>query len=211
MHTPQWFPRDVGHPGRGLDTFSPGGSAPSGCHRVRPRPGRILASIPGRGDPLGPLRHRRLRDQPPPRYAAVDAPLLPPLILLGASVCAAIPHPRIFRLVTARLPRPFGLAPLEPLPFRTMAALLGFLLLHLGDLRTGLHFLSAAPPRTTHCNDPSYWWHSAATARSSRGACDLRAVGPRRPRSLDVRLVDRVTSAPTALGATILNRPRDHR
>src|SRR5262249_55761673 len=45
----------------------------------------------------------------------VDAPLVP--LVAFALLCLALLHPRIFGPLTRRLTRPFGYAPIEPLPF----------------------------------------------------------------------------------------------
>jgi len=134
----------------------------------------------------------------------VNAPLVP--IVLFTLVCVAFLHPRVFRPVTARLLKPFGLASLEPLPFRTMAALLGFYCCTwiIGGL--GLYFLirslDTAPPLSTI----PFLGGTAAI-----GAI-VAVLAIFAPSGLGVReasmyaLLIAVTSAPTALGATILNR-----
>jgi glycosyltransferase 2 family protein len=134
----------------------------------------------------------------------VDAPLLP--LVLFALVCVAILHPRIFRPATARLLRPFGLAPLEPLPFRTMAALLGFYCCTwvIGGL--GLYFLIRSLDTAPGITTIPFLGGTAAI-----GAI-VAVLAIFAPSGLGVReasmyaLLIAVTSAPTALGATILNR-----
>ena len=134
----------------------------------------------------------------------VDAPVIP--LVLFALTCLAILHPRIFRPVSTRLLRRFGLAPLEPLPFFTMAALLGFYCCTwlIGGL--GLYFLirslAPAPPLTTI----PFLGGTAAI-----GAI-VAVLAIFAPSGLGVReasmyaLLIAVTSHSTALGATILNR-----
>jgi glycosyltransferase 2 family protein len=54
----------------------------------------------------------------------VHAPLAP--LILFAVACALLVHPRIFRPLSAKLLKPFGVPELEPLPFPTMVGLLLF-------------------------------------------------------------------------------------
>jgi hypothetical protein len=134
----------------------------------------------------------------------VDAPVLP--LVLFALLCIALLHPRIFRPVTARLLRPFGIAPLEPLPFSTMAGLLGFYCCTwlIGGL--GLYFLirSLGPP--PHLPTIVFLGGTAAI-----GAI-VAVLVIFAPSGLGVReasmyaLLIAITSDSTALGATILNR-----
>jgi len=134
----------------------------------------------------------------------VDAPLIP--ILLFAVVCVAILHPRIFRPLTARLLRPFGLPPLEPLPFPTMAALFGFYCCTwlIGGL--SLYFLIRSLGTPPHLTTIPFLGGTAAI-----GAI-VAVLAIFAPSGLGVReasmyaLLIAVTSDPTALGATILNR-----
>jgi hypothetical protein len=134
----------------------------------------------------------------------VDAPVIP--IVLFTLLCVAILHPRIFRPVTARLLKPFGLPPLEPLPFPTMAALLVFYCCTwlIGGL--GLYFLIRSLGTTTHITTIPFLGGIAAI-----GAI-VAVLALFAPSGLGVReasmyaLLIAVTSDPTALGATILNR-----
>jgi uncharacterized membrane protein YbhN (UPF0104 family) len=134
----------------------------------------------------------------------VDAPLLP--LVLFTLLCVAILHPRVFRPMTARLLRPFGLAPLEPLPFRTMAALLGFYCCTwvIGGL--GLYFLIRSLGTAPNLTTIPFLGGIAAI-----GAI-VAVLAIFAPSGLGVReasmyaLLIAVTSDPTALGATILNR-----
>jgi uncharacterized membrane protein YbhN (UPF0104 family) len=134
----------------------------------------------------------------------VDAPVIP--IVLFTLVCVAVLHPRIFRPLTARLLKPFGLPPLEPLPFSTMAALLAFYCCTwlIGGL--GLYFLIRSLGTTTHITTIPFLGGIAAI-----GAI-VAVLAIFAPSGLGVReasmyaLLIAVTSDPTALGATILNR-----
>jgi uncharacterized membrane protein YbhN (UPF0104 family) len=134
----------------------------------------------------------------------VHAPVIP--IVLFTLVCVAILHPRIFRPLTARLLKPFGLPPIEPLPFRTMATLLGFYCCTwlIGGL--GLYFLIRSLGTTTHITTIPFLGGIAAI-----GAI-VAVLAIFAPSGLGVReasmyaLLIAVTSDPTALGATILNR-----
>jgi hypothetical protein len=134
----------------------------------------------------------------------VDAPVIP--IVLFTLVCVAILHPRIFRPVTARLLKPFGLPPLEPLPFPAMAGLLVFYCCTwlIGGL--GLYFLIRSLGTTTHITTIPFLGGTAAI-----GAI-VAVFAIFAPSGLGVReasmyaLLIAVTSDPTALGATILNR-----
>jgi uncharacterized membrane protein YbhN (UPF0104 family) len=134
----------------------------------------------------------------------VDAPVVP--IVLFTLICVAFLHPRIFRPVTARLLKPFGLPALEPLPFPTMAALLGFYCCTwlIGGL--GLYFLIRSLGTTTHLTTIPFLGGTAAI-----GAI-VAVLAIFAPSGLGVReasmyaLLIAVTSDPTALGATILNR-----
>jgi glycosyltransferase 2 family protein len=134
----------------------------------------------------------------------VNAPLIP-LVLFGLA-CFALLHPRIFRPVTARLLKPFGLDPLEPLPFSTMATLLGFYCCTwlIGGL--GLYFLIRSLGGGPHLTTIPFLGGTAAI-----GAI-VAVLAIFAPSGLGVReasmyaLLIAVTSRSTALGATILNR-----
>lgn len=134
----------------------------------------------------------------------VDAPVIP--IVLFTLFCVAILHPRIFRRVTARLLKPFGLPAIEPLPFPTMAGLLAFYCCTwlIGGL--GLYFLIRSLGTTTHITTIPFLGGTAAI-----GAI-VAVLAIFAPSGLGVReasmyaLLIAVTSDPTALGATILNR-----
>jgi glycosyltransferase 2 family protein len=133
-----------------------------------------------------------------------DAPLIP--IVLFTLVCVAILHPRIFRPLTARLLKPFGLPPLEPLSFPTMAVLFGFYCCTwlIGGL--GLYFLIRSLGSPVHITTVPFLGGTAAI-----GAI-VAVLAIFAPSGLGVReasmyaLLIAITSDPTALGATILNR-----
>jgi uncharacterized membrane protein YbhN (UPF0104 family) len=133
-----------------------------------------------------------------------DAPLVP--IVLFTLICVAFLHPRVFRPVTARLLKPFGLAPLEPLPFRTMAALLGFYCCTWVIGGVGLYFLIRSLDTAPDLSTIPFLGGTAAI-----GAI-VAVLAIFAPSGLGVReasmyaLLIAVTTAPTALGATILNR-----
>jgi hypothetical protein len=134
----------------------------------------------------------------------VHAPVIP--LVLFALACVAILDPRIFRPISTRLLRRFGLSPLEPLPFSTMATLLGFYCCTwlIGGL--GLYFLirSLAPA-------PSLSTIPFLGGTAAIGAI-VAVLAIFAPSGLGVReasmyaLLIAVTSHSTALGATILNR-----
>jgi glycosyltransferase 2 family protein len=134
----------------------------------------------------------------------VNAPLLP--LLLFGLVCAAMLHPRIFRPLMARLLRPFGVRSLEPLPFPTMLALLGFYCVTwlIGGL--GLFFLIRSVG-----GDPGLATIPFLGGTAAVGAI-VAVLAIIAPSGLGVReasmygLLIAVTSNTTALGATILNR-----
>ena len=134
----------------------------------------------------------------------VDAPVLP--IVLFALACIAILHPRIFRPTTAWVLKPFGIAPLEPLPFSTMASLLGFYCCTwlIGGL--GLYFVIRSLGTTLDVTTIVFLGGTAAI-----GAI-VAVLAIFAPSGLGVReasmyaLLIAVTSDSTALGATILNR-----
>jgi len=134
----------------------------------------------------------------------VDAPLAP--LVLFALTCLLILHPRVFGPAVTRVLRPFGLGPIAPLPFSTMATLLVFYSFTwiIGGL--GLYFLirsvGVAP--------------SLATIPFLGGTAAIGAIvavlAVFAPSGLGVReasmyaLLIAVTSNSAALGATILNR-----
>jgi uncharacterized membrane protein YbhN (UPF0104 family) len=134
----------------------------------------------------------------------VNAPVLP--LALFTLACLAILHPRIFRPATARLLRPFGLPPLEPVPFPTMASLLVFYCgtWLIGGL--GLYFLIRSVGGAPHLTTIPFLGGTAAI-----GAI-VAVLAIFAPSGLGVReasmyaLLIAVTSGSTALGATILNR-----
>ncbi len=134
----------------------------------------------------------------------VNAPVLP--LALFTLACVAILHPRIFRPVTARLLKPFGLPALEPVPFPTMATLLVFYCgtWLIGGL--GLYFLLRSLGGAPHITTIPFLGGTAAI-----GAI-VAVLAIFAPSGLGVReasmyaLLIAVTSGSTALGATILNR-----
>jgi glycosyltransferase 2 family protein len=134
----------------------------------------------------------------------VNAPVLP--LALFTLACVAILHPRIFRPVTARLLRPFGLPALEPVPFPTMATLLVFYCgtWLIGGL--GLYFLLRSLGGAPHITTIPFLGGTAAI-----GAI-VAVLAIFAPSGLGVReasmyaLLIAVTSGSTALGAAILNR-----
>jgi uncharacterized membrane protein YbhN (UPF0104 family) len=134
----------------------------------------------------------------------VDAPLVP--IVLFVLACVLVLHPRVFRPVTRRLLRPFGITTLEPLPFSTMAELFGFYCLTwlLGGL--GLYFLIHSLGHAPGLETIPFLGGVAAV-----GAI-VAVLVVFAPSGLGVReasmygLLIAVTSKSSALGTTILNR-----
>ena len=134
----------------------------------------------------------------------VNAPVLP--LVLFTLACVAILHPRIFRPLTTRLLKPFGLPPIEPLPFPTMAALLVF---YCGTWLIGgfgLYFLIRSLDPAPHLSAIPFLGGTAAV-----GAI-VAVLAVFAPSGLGVReasmyaLLIAIMSDSTALGATILNR-----
>jgi hypothetical protein len=134
----------------------------------------------------------------------VDAPLIP--LVLFAVICLAILHPRVFRPAMARILKPFGLPPLEPLPFPTMAALLTFYCCTWLIGGFGLYFLIRSLGPAPHISAIPFLGGTAAI-----GAI-VAVLAIFTPSGLGVReasmyaLLIAITSDSTALGATILNR-----
>ncbi|HEY3921876.1 MAG TPA: lysylphosphatidylglycerol synthase transmembrane domain-containing protein [Gaiellaceae bacterium] len=134
----------------------------------------------------------------------VDAPVFP--LVLFTVACVAVLHPRIFRPLAARLLKPFGLPPIEPLPFPTMAGLLVF---YCGTWLIGgfgLYFLIRSLGTTPHLDTIPFLGGTSAI-----GAI-VAVLAVFAPSGLGVReasmyaLLIAVMSDSTALGATILNR-----
>jgi glycosyltransferase 2 family protein len=134
----------------------------------------------------------------------VNAPALP--LAAFALLCVGLLHPRIFRPLSAWVLRRFGLAPIEPLPFPTMAGLLAFYCCTwlVGGL--GLYFLIRSLGAAPHLSTIPFLGGTAAI-----GAI-VAVLAVFAPSGLGVReasmyaLLIAVTTGSTALGATILNR-----
>ena len=133
-----------------------------------------------------------------------NAPVWP--LVLFALACLVVLHPRIFGPLMARILRRFGAAPVEPLPFRTMGALLAFYCFTwlIGGL--GLYFVISSVGSAP----------SVATIPFLGGVAAVGAIVAVlaffAPGGLGLReasmygLLIAVTSNSAALGATIVNR-----
>jgi glycosyltransferase 2 family protein len=134
----------------------------------------------------------------------VDVPLAP--LVFFALLCFLVVHPRIFGPLMRKLTRPFGLAPIEPLPFSLMGRLLVF---YCGTWLIGglaLYFLIRSVGGTPDLATIPFLGGTAAI-----GAI-VAVVAVFTPSGLGVReasmyaLLIAITSNSAALGATILNR-----
>jgi glycosyltransferase 2 family protein len=134
----------------------------------------------------------------------VDAPIEP--LLFFAVLCLLVLHPAIFGPLMRRLTRPFGLAPIEPLPFSLMGRLLVF---YCGTWLIGglaLFFLIRSVGGSPALSTIPFLGGTAAI-----GAI-VAVLVVFAPSGLGVReasmygLLTAVTTSSAALGVTILNR-----